>query len=48
MKKILKKCGASIIYTITIAICLWIFFAGIFIMSKVVNYYSAEKTECNN
>jgi len=48
MTKILKKCGAGIIYIITVAICLWILLGSIFMMSKIVNYYSVEKTECNN
>jgi len=48
MKKLLKKCGAGIILIITVAICLWILLGNIFMMSKIVNYYSVEKTECNN
>jgi hypothetical protein len=48
MTKLLKKCGAVLIGFITVAICLWILFGSFFMMSKIVNYYSVEKIECNN
>ena len=46
MTKLLKKCGAVLIGIITVAICLWILFASIFMMAKIANYYSVEKTDC--